>query len=347
MRILREAVGMRRRGHTLLFAVAKGAELGRRAAEAGFEVRFLPFAKSRIRTAVALMRWIRKARIDIVNTHSSIDAWTGGVAAKLCGCAVVRTRHVSASVRGGLNAWLLYRVLADAVVTTCRATALALQRKAHLPAARCRSIPTGVEPIELRSDPQKRAAFRKSLGVTEGDLLVGTLCVLRKWKGIHDLLHAAKELEQEPRLKWVIVGAGPSEREMRQEWTRLGLAKRVAFTGFIDPPFDALAAMDLFCLLSTENEGVSQASLQAAYLQKPLITTPVGGLPEVCLDGKTGFIVPPGSPQEVARRVLELSRDGKLRQSMGEEARKLVMTKFTFTATLQGMEEVYRLVLTP
>ncbi len=117
---------------------------------------------------------------------------------------------------------------------------------------------------------------------------------------------------------------------------------QVTFTGHLDRPFAAIGALDIFALLSTAHEGISQASLQAAYLKKPLITTTVGGLPEVCLDNLTGIQVPPSSPEKVAEAVLRLATDQKLRESYGAAARQLVEDKFTLQHTLDQMEEVLR-----
>ena len=96
--------------------------------------------------------------------------------------------------------------------------------------------------------------------------------------------------------------------------------------------------MDIFTLLSTGHEGISQASLQASWLKKPLITTTIGGLPEVCIDGVTGLLVPPASPEKVAEAVLKLANDADLRKSMGENARKLVEKNYLFDHTLNAME---------
>ena len=80
-----------------------------------------------------------------------------------------------------------------------------------------------------------------------------------------------------------------------------------------------MASMDLFLLLSTAHEGVSQATLQAAYLGKPLITTPTGGLPEVALHEQTGMVIPCLAPEEVAKAITYLkepSRRGSLWESL-------------------------------
>ena len=178
------------------------------------------------------------------------------------------------------------------------------------------------------------------LGVKEDDILVGTLCVLRGWKGVADMLEAAKLLEEEEKIKWVVVGTGASENYFKSECERLGLEKRVIFTGHIYPPFSALKAFDIFTLLSWAHEGVSQASLQAAYLKRPLVMTPTGGLKEVCIHNKTGLLVDCNAPMQVAEAIKQLAYDREMAEEMGEAAHRLVQSKFLFEHTLDAMERV-------
>src|SRR5262249_21224065 len=153
-------------------------------------------------------------------------------------------------------------------------------------------------------------------------------CFVRSWKGIDTFLRTAQLLKEYGHLKWVIVGGGHLQ-DYIPKVAELGLEDVVKFTGHLENPYHAIAAMDIFALLSTANEGISQASLQAAYLERPLITTAVGGLPEVCISGKTGLIVPPFDPEKTAAAVLDLSKNVCLRQTLGSQAKTLVMEKFT------------------
>lgn len=84
IRILREAEGMRKRGHEVFLAVNSGGALIPRAREAGFTVYELPFRKSSaLKTIYALVQICKVHNIDLVNTHSSLDAWIGGIAARI------------------------------------------------------------------------------------------------------------------------------------------------------------------------------------------------------------------------------------------------------------------------
>ncbi|MCH9625067.1 MAG: putative glycosyltransferase EpsD [Chlamydiales bacterium] len=342
LRILREAEGMRKRGHEVILAVQEGGGLVEPARASGFTVIELPFKKrNALQILYQLMRLIRKNAIEIVNTHSSVDAWLGGLAGKMSGCRVIRTRHLSTPIRRGLNSYFLYNWLTDYVVTTCESVVDVIRRQAKLPAHRCLSIPTGVDPSLIEHTVEDIEAFRSSLGVRPDECLVGTLCVLRGWKGVSDFLRAAKLLEEVPHIKWVVVGSGVSEHHFRQEWEALGLQHKVYFTGHLAPPYTALAAMDIFVLLSWAHEGVSQASLQAAWLKKPLITTDIGGLKEVCLQNKTGIQVSIRSPEQVSEAVLKLSADKQLCVQLGKQAKELVKNKFTLEHMLDQMEAIY------
>ncbi len=341
LRILREAEGMRERGHEVILAIQQRGGLVDPARASGFKVYEIPFKKTKfIQVLYSLMRLIRKEGIEIINTHSSIDAWLAGLAGKISGCHVIRTRHLSTPIRKGFNSHLLYNWLADDVVTTCEEAAISIRSQARLPAERCRSIPTGVDP-KIVIDPEEVRKWRAHYGLKDSDCVVGTLCILRGWKGVSDLLQAAKLLEHIPQLKWVVVGDGVSAPVFHQEWKELRLEEKVIFTGHISPPFTALAAMDIFTLLSRANEGVSQASLQAAWLKKPLITTTIGGLPEVCIDGTTGFQVPTHNPKAVADAVLKLLNAPADRTRMGDAAHNLVVERFLLPHMLDQMEALY------
>ncbi len=345
MRILREAEGMRKRGHEVIFAVSVGGGLASRARQAGFIVYELPFKKiSAFKTVKALLQICKKHRIQLINTHSSLDAWIGGIAARFAKKKVIRTRHLSTPIRKGLNSRILYGRLADFVVTTSTPIMTTIGKQAGLAPFRLKCVPTGIDPQLLKADPLKAAEFRASLGVGPSDILVGTACFVRSWKGINDLLQAAVMLKNRKEIKWVVVGGGHVD-DYRSKIPELGLEKTVTFTGHLETPFSAIRAMDIFVLLSTAHEGVSQASLQAAFLERPLITTTIGGLPEVCLDGKTGLVIPPNSPESVAKAVLKLAENPLLRSEYGSNGKKHVEEKFTIRQTLDEMESIYNLVI--
>jgi glycosyltransferase involved in cell wall biosynthesis len=283
---------------------------------------------------------MRRHKINLVNTHSSLDSWIGGIAARLSRIPIVRTRHLSTPIRGGVNSRWLYGKLADFIVTTSSSILPIIAKQSNRPLSSMRCVATGVDESRMQTDPLEVQKFRRSFGLGSSDFLIGTACFMRSWKGIYDFLAAADLLRNERNIRWVIIGAGHQDA-YRQRARELRLEGIVHFTGHLPNPVPALQAIDLFALLSTAHEGISQAILQAAFLEKPLIATPVGGLGEVCLDGQTGIIVPPFSPQKVADAVRLLAADQKLRQKWGKNGHDLVLKHFTIQHTLDAMEEIY------
>ncbi|KKL70304.1 hypothetical protein LCGC14_2106250 [marine sediment metagenome] len=132
MRILKESQGMTKLGHRVIIGVEKKGGLIKQSKNSGFltyEIRFkklfwfISFFK--------LLYIMKKHKIDILNTHSSSDAWLGGLVAKLLNIPIIRTRHLSTAIKKGLNSKLLYGYLADFVVTTCQDAADIIIKQAN------------------------------------------------------------------------------------------------------------------------------------------------------------------------------------------------------------------------
>lgn len=341
IRILKEAIALRDRGYDILFVIEKKGKLAQKAKEHRFKVYEVLFKKRYwIFTFFFLSFLFKKEKVDLINTHSSLDAWIGGIAARALSIPVIRTRHLSAKVKKGMNSKIVYHYLADFVVTTCQSIVPILSEQSQKPIKYFQSVPTGINPKEINIDSNKVEEFRKSYQIKPVDCLVGMVCFMRSWKGIEDFLQAAILLKNEPNLKWVLIGGGHMDT-YKQRVKELNLEGQIIFTGHLTSPFNAIQALDIFALLSTANEGVSQASLQAAYLQKPLIATKTGGLCEVCLDQKTGISVPCFSPKKVADAIITLKNSPTLREKYGKQARLLVKEKFYFNKTIDSMESIY------
>ena len=339
MRILKESTGMREKGYSVIMAVEKNGGLISKAKESGFTVYSIKYKKAFwLFSFFKLLYIIKKHKINLINTHSSSDSWLGGIIAKLLKIKVVRTRHLSTPIKKGLNSRLLYGWLADFVVSTCAEVVDVVVKQANKDPNKCKSIPTGVNFKKVISSPIESLAFRKIYNVKADDFLVGTVCFMRSWKGIDDFLKAAKILENKKNIKFILVGGG--HIETYQKLAKDMNLKNVIFTGHLKNPMAAISALDVFTLLSTAHEGVSQASLQAAYLKKPLIATPTGGLKEVCIDKLTGIQVPVFSPDRVSEAILKLFSSKELRETYANNAKKLAK-RFSYEKMIDQMEKVY------
>ncbi len=156
-------------------------------------------------------------------------------------------------------------------------------------------------------------------------------------KGIDVLLEAAARLEQEG-VVWgglAIVGDGPLRVRLEALAARLGLADRVRFAGRAsrEGVRDVLAAASVFALPCVElpggrHDGLPVALLEAMATGLPVVTTPVGGIPEAVESGRNGWLVRPGDAGALARRLRGLLSDPDARERMGAAARATVLERF-------------------
>ncbi|CAD0227935.1 glycosyltransferase family 4 protein [Planktothrix agardhii] len=149
---------------------------------------------------------------------------------------------------------------------------------------------------------------------------------INKRKGIFDLLNAFANLEPSYRNQVELVLAGTGEVEQVQNLaTQLGIQDQIVFPGWINQQQrDQLLAESDVMLLPSYNEGLPMAILEAMSWGLPVITTPVGGIPEVIENGKTGLLITPGHIQELTAAMQSLIENPSFRLSLGFAARKRV-----------------------
>lgn len=202
-------------------------------------------------------------------------------------------------------------------------------------------IPIGINEL-YHPDPSAKVVDQmEELFGRDFFLFVG---VLRYYKGLHILLDAIKDAPY----KVVIVGSGPTERELKQQAKNLGLTN-VTFTGYL-PDAEKRALFKLCCgvvfpsYMRSEAFGVTL--LEGAMYSKPLISTEVGsGTSHVNIDGETGFVVPPGSPKALRAAMDKLYHRPALAHQMGVQARSRYEKLFTGELMGQRYHQLYQELL--
>ena len=345
IRIIKESKSMRENGYKVILAASRGAKIIKMMKSEGFKTYEISFKKYFFFFSFFKLKKIIEAeKVDIIHCHSSKDTWVATFTAKLLDIPIVRTRHLSLPIQPSLMTKLMYSYFVDLTITTCLETKLSIQSVAKIDDSRCISLASGIDPSEVTVNQADVESFKNQYNLKKSDLILGTVCILRSWKGIETLIESAEILKNEQHIKWLIIGSGQSEHKFRKKVFELGLEDKVIFTGFMKDPYAAIQALDVFLLLSTKAEGISQAHLQASYLNKPSITTDTGGLKEVCITGETGILVDKSSPQQVADAVLVL-KDVSLREKLGIAAHHLVMTRFTWNQTIDTTKSLYESLL--
>ena len=343
IRILEEASGLIARGHEVSLVCPPEARIYSEATRYGVPVTALPIGRKNLKGLFAMRRHLKEVRPDVVNTHSSTDAWLAALACTTLRHAppIVRTRHISAPVPGNATSRWLYTRATAHIVTTGERLRETLIRDNGFPAAMLTSVPTGIDTERFR--PGDRHAARQALGLDPATHTLGTVATLRSWKGHFFLLEAFRQLDAAG-WKLLIVGDGPMREQIEAKIVELGLQERVILAGQQRNPEDWMRAIDVFCLPSYANEGVPQALLQAMLSGLPIVSTPVGAITEAIQDGLTGLIVPPRDAAALAAAVSRLMLDADLAARLGAAARTMAVERFSREALLDSMEKIFRAV---
>lgn len=340
IRILDESAGLRARGHDVQLAAPADAPIFAAAQKRGIPVHPVSLNLRRIASISAFMRLVRELKPDVIVTHSSADSWIAAAATRFprSRAAIVRTRHLSTPVAGNaLNRWLYGRVPAR-VVTTGEAIRTHLIERLGLSPASIVSVPTGADISRFQPGDRKRA--RETLGLSPDVPIVGIVATLRSWKGHRFLISAMDD----PRLaaaRLVIVGEGPQDPALREQARASRANDRIVFAGQQEDVTPWMQTFDIFALPSTGNEGVPQALMQAMATGLPVVTTPVGAIPELVKDGESGLLVPPENVAALTDALARLLSDSALAAKLGAGGRACVVRNYASTAMLDRMESIF------
>ena len=251
-RIFAEARIMRDRGHRVLIVCDPRGELHHRAAQEGLSVFPLKFGgRANFAAWLGLRRLLKHQRVDLLNTHSSLDSWVGFLAWLTLGKKIklVRTRHLSTEVTPNWPTRRLYQAPA-AIITTSQGISELLHQRLGVPRERLHAIPTGVDLGDFAPQPPDPSLAAR-LHLPVGTFVFGAISVLRSWKGHLYLLEAFKQLREEGLdAILLIVGDGPYRPVIEEKINELGIGGEVRLVGHQDAVPKWLALMDAFVLAS-------------------------------------------------------------------------------------------------
>jgi glycosyltransferase involved in cell wall biosynthesis len=348
IRTLTEAAGLIGRGHRVVLYAAPGSRIVAEAPRFGVPAVALPIGRKRLRGVRSIARVLADAPVDVVNAHSSTDAWLAALSCawlartRRTAPVLVRTRHVSIRVpRDPATRWL-YRTATARVVTTGEALRAQLIRDNGLDAARVESVPTGIDAAMFA--PLSQRAARDALQRPPGVPLIGIVATLRSWKGHRFLVDALPRLRRRD-ARLIIVGDGPQRVAIEAQVARAKLGDRVTFAGQQAEVARWLAALDVFALPSYANEGVPQALLQAMFAGIPCVTTDAGGIPEIARDRETACVVRREDAAALAAAIDDVLDDREGSAAMAQRARAVVVPRFGLDTMLDRMEAVFRRAL--
>jgi glycosyltransferase involved in cell wall biosynthesis len=341
--MLRTLRALQQRGHRVWLCCRPETELAKRAVAQGVPVKLLAFRGDFDPFTIARLAWFMKQeRIEVVLTNMDKELRLGGVAAKIARVrAVIPRRGIDYPLKNRWRYRFAYNVLATRIIANSEATKQALLRNAPwLDPERIEVIYNGID-MQPFLQPSRRC-LRTEWGVPQEAPLLGFAGQLDKRKGIDVLLKAfARVHRQIPQARLVLVGRGPLQEMIESEVRRQNWGSAVLLPGFIDDVVAVMQAIDIL-LLPSFWEGFGIVLIEAMAAGKPAISANTSSMPEIIVDGQTGYLAPVGDAKGLADRAIALLQNPALRELLGRAGRERVAELFTIERMIDKLEKLFQ-----
>lgn len=204
-------------------------------------------------------------------------------------------------------------------------------------------LPSGFEvPPPSLLDLDSRRRLRAERGAGDSTLVVCNIARLYPEKGHARLLeHWPDIVRKVPSAVLWIYGVGPLQKELEALHEEFGLGESVRFLGFASNLMDELSLCDVQ-IHPSFNEGVPLAICSGMAAGLPIVSTAVGGIPEVIENGKSGYLVDVDDMESLKDRAVSLLQDSSLRKRMGSEAKRFIAEEYSLEAAVAILAQSYR-----
>lgn len=283
------------------------------------------FDPTMIRSA---LRIARESGFDIIQSHGNKTHALGWITARRLGIPWVAVSHGWTAETLKVKIYnvigKLMMKLADSAISV--SPALHSETVALRGKSRSVMILNAIEQSEIAST--SAGTLRKALGFSDNDFVIGVFGRLSHEKGQDLLINALARLSPGSPATVAFVGEGATKDALAVEARKLGIEKRVRFLGYQKNVLDYFRAADL-CVLPSRAEGLPNVLLEAQLTGCPIVAFDVGGVREVVVDGKTGFLVPPGDVEALAERIDWAIQNKHELREISNNARKSLFPRFS------------------
>ena len=301
-----------------------------------------------IRATFDLAARFKKSKPEIVHTHSGKAGIVGRLAARIAGVPlIIHSIHGPSfgPFQGGLANFIFKTTERYAGRNTQHFVSVAQAMTDQYLAAgigrpeQYTRIFSGfpLEPyLAIPANYENRAEF-----------VIGKIARLFELKGHDDLFDAAPKIIQSiPNARFILIGDGPFRERLEARANDPALRGRFRFTGLVPPAQipEYLGACDMVVHLSAR-EGLPRALSQSLAAGRPVVAYDSDGSSEICLEGRTGFLVQRGDLTTFSERVTQLARDPALRARFGQAGREYVRENFRVEKMVDDIHALYQRLL--
>jgi glycosyltransferase involved in cell wall biosynthesis len=339
--VMQLVLGLRGMGHRAVLIAHPEGELLRRMREGHDLIPLAPHGDIDLAAAWRLSRVLKQLRPDVIHAH---DPHAVAMAATAMSMVAPKPRPALISTRRALfrvadnsfSRWKYSEV--DCFIASCEAVRNRLIGDG-IPRARTRVVYEGVDLGRIEHLPA--ANIHSDFYLPVGAPVVLNVGALVAQKGQHHFVDAAAlVLREVPDARFVIVGDGELRAALEKQIKDKRLERHVVLAGFRPDALELTKACDVFAI-SSVIEGLSIALLDAMACSKAVVATSVGGIPEVVMDGETGYLVPPHDARAMADRLTFLLKRPDQRKAMGDAALQRARDGFTVERMVDATADVY------
>ncbi|MFH0774105.1 MAG: glycosyltransferase family 4 protein [bacterium] len=304
-------------------------------------------------TFLKLFWIIKKIKPDILHTHTAKAGTIGRLAAWLAGAGVIIHTfhgHVLHSYFSPAKTKLFILIEKLLARITDRIIVLTESQKREIlefgigRPERFSVIPLGLNLDKFYDLEEKKGILRKELGLSLDTPLIGIVARLAQIKDHKTFFLSARLLLKKiAGVRFIVVGDGPLRSELEELTRELGIKEKVFFLGFRED-LDVIYADLSLLVLSSQNEGLPTAIIEAQASCLPVVSTNVGGVSELIKDGETGYLVQAKNPEMLAEAMEKVLKDQNLAKKMGE-AGKENSKKYGAERLIRDIEALYESLL--
>lgn len=301
--------------------------------------------------AKRLNAFARRERVKILHAHQYTPFFQAMLSRGLLGSRpVLFTEHgrhfpdLPSRRRSNVNRLLLRK--RDRLVGVGGAVRQALIDNEGLPSTRVEVVYNGVDLKALATvSADARQRLRAEFGFSSTDFLAIQVARLHELKDHQTALRAIAEVSRhQPHIRLLIVGEGDQRSAIEAAVREQKLKEHVVLAGNRADVADLLAASDVF-LMSSISEGIPLTIIEAMAAGLPVVSTAVGGIPEMIQHGQNGFLAEAGNHQSLASSLISLQQDSALRKSIAEKGRERATELFSQQGMLNGYNRIYEEML--
>lgn len=296
-------------------------------------------------TTFSLVKIIKRHEIDLIHANSFHAGLFSGIASKITGTILIC--HIRRFFPHNMFYKTFFKILGYfcfKIIANSKAVKDSL-KDYGINSNKIEIIYNGVD-LGKFTYRDTRQELLKEFHLTSKFFLLGTIGQLSERKGQIELIKATQKLlKYYPHIALFIVGNTLSKSTSYRERMiilakKLGILKNLILTGYRPDVARITGALDVF-ILPSKQEPFGLTLIEAMAMNKAVVATTVGGIPEIVEDEASGLLVPPENPDRLAKAIIELLKDKEKREKMGQIGRKIVEEKFDIVKNVPKIEKIY------